>query len=266
MSDLPSPSWTSNDCWHRADYCGMPGPTTTGVRPGTRLRRVGSVTITTAGSRLAALEIDGTLTIKAPGVRVEDCLIRPRGNAVAVSLPYTGVSGVELVHVEIDGGRQNPSVVGIAGSGFVVDAADIHGTGDAIDAGSNVVVQNSWIHDLVAWSGDHTDGIQSSGGRGLRVVNNTIDALGPATNSAILAGADLGPLDRVVIEHNLLRGGNYTVYAGTGGRFDSGSIRISGNRFGSGYRYGPCSLRPAPGRIIQLSGNVDDATGAPLRC
>lgn len=244
----------------------MPGPATTGVRPGVTLRRTGSVTVTQRGARLTGLEIDGTLLIEASDVLVEDCLIKAGSGPVAVRIPYHGVSGVRLLHVEIDGGRRDPSVVGIAGSAFTVDAADIHGTGDGIDAGSNVVIENSWIHDLEARAGDHTDGVQSTGGVGLRIVNNTIDATGPGINSAIIVGADLAPLDNVVIAHNLLDGGNYTIYAGAGDRFESGVIRVIDNRFGTNAQYGSCSLKPSPGHPIDFSGNVEDGTGQAMRC
>lgn len=257
-------SWPTN-CWQRTDRCGMPGPHNTGVMPGTSLRPSGSLTVTHPGTRLAGLDIHGSLVIKASDVLVENCVIHAVGGIAAVSVLGERISGVRLVRVEIDGGRLAPSVVGIRGSGFVLDAANIHGTGDAVDAGSRVVVRNSWIHDLIAQPGDHTDGIQTTGGTDLQIVNNTIDATGDGINAAIIAGADLAPMDRVLIEHNLLDGGNYTVYAGSG-RFDSGDIQIRDNDFGSRYRYGPCSYRPSQGRVIHTLNNVADGTGQLLAC
>jgi hypothetical protein len=246
--------------------CGLPDATNSGPRPGVALRPSGSIVISKSGTVVSGLDISGTVKITASHVVLRDCRIRPSGGYAAIAVSYTGVANVLISHVEIDGADHTPSVPGIVGAGFTVDAANIHGTGDAIDLGSGDVVINSWIHDLWVAPGDHTDGIQSSSGVGMRVEHNTIDAAVPGVNSAVIIGADLGPVDDVLVAGNLLFGGNYTVYAGSDGRFDSGAITIENNRFSTGSQYGACSFRPSSGRAIDFHGNIWDADGSPVIC
>jgi hypothetical protein len=180
-----------------------------------------------------------------------------------ISVPYSGVSGVLIDHVEIDGLRTTPSSPGITGAGYTVAFTDIHGTGDGIDLQNDDTVHDSYIHDLYVAPGDHTDGIQSAGGTGSSAIHNTILASCNGCNSAMIIGADLGPIGTFTASNNLLDGGGFTVYAGSG-TYDSGTIIITGNRFGANYSYGLTSFKPSPGRSIRFSGNIDDATGHPL--
>jgi hypothetical protein len=194
------------------------------------------------------------VTINASGVTLKDCRIRPKASSPGIAVSYSGVSGVVIENVEIDGGKHSPSSVGVSGSGFTLRGADIHGTGDGVDVGSNVVVRDSWIHDLWVASGDHTDGVQSAGGSNVTITHNTIDASGAGVNSAVIVGADLGPLSNTSITNNLLDGGGYTLYAGSDGKYSSGVITITGNRFGDHAGYGECSVKISGGQL-RLSGN-----------
>jgi hypothetical protein len=57
-----------------------------------------------------------------------------------------------------------------------------------------------------------------------------------------------------VITNNLLDGGGYTLYAGSDGKYSSGVITITGNRFGDHAGYGECSVKTKGGEL-RLSGN-----------
>jgi hypothetical protein len=219
------------------------------------------VTIDKPGTVVSGLEITGGVTINASNVTLKNCRIHGTDTA-AISVRYSDVSGVIIDHVEIDGGKRSPSVIGIKGSGYTVQASNIHGTGDAVDAGDNVVVKDSYIHDLWVAPGDHTDGVQTAGGVNLLVTHSTINAIG--VNAALMLGADLSAMNNTVATNNLLDGGNYTVFAGTDGKYSSGLIKITNNRFGMHARYGPYSFNPSSGLPIVFTGNTYDATGEPL--
>lgn len=229
--------------------CGFPDGSSTGVPAGVALKSSGSLTISTPGAVVSGLDIVGTVTINASGVTLKDCRIRPSAGSPGVAVSYSGVSGVVIENVEIDGGKHSPSSVGVSGSGFTLRAANIHGTGDGVDVGDNVVVRDSWIHDLWVASGDHTDGVQSAGGSNVTITHNTIDATGAGVNSAVIVGADLSPLSNTVITDNLLDGGGYTLYAGSDGKYSSGVITITGNRFGDHAAYGACSIKTKGGQL-----------------
>lgn len=255
-------------CWSQPSACGYPDATNTGVEPGITLKPSGSLTITQSGSVVQNLLITGELDIFANNVTVRNVKIIATGGYHAL---YTGWSytGIVIDHVEIDGRHLNPSVPGLVGGGFTATAVNIHGTGDAIDIGDNVTVKDSYLHDLTVNSGDHTDGVQSTGSNNDLITHCTIDATlpgGGVANSALIIGADLSDMGTVNVANNLLGGGNYTIYAGADPGYDSGTINFTNNRFAKNARYGPCSFGPSPGRTIGFTGNVWDATNAPLSC
>jgi hypothetical protein len=232
------------------------------VPAGITLKSSGPITLSKAGQVVSGLDITQGVVISASNVTLENSRIHGVTSDAAIVVS-PGLSGVVIQHVEIDGGKQKPSKIGIRGSGFTVIAANIHGTGDGVDAGDDVTVKDSYIHDLWVAPGDHTDGIQTAGSDNLLISHDTVDASTPNTNSALILGADLARLANTTVVNCLLDGGNYTVYAGTGG-YDSGVISITNSRFGDSARYGPDSFKPSEGRTIIFTGNVWDATGSPL--
>ena len=144
---------------------------------------------------------------------------------------------------------------------------NIHGTyGDGVKLGSNVLLQDSWIHDLTPASGAHADGGQMQGGvRNLVVRHNVIDlsTVGSA-NAALFLAPDLGPSTDgpVTINNNWLDGGNYTLFCvdGNNGQYLVKNISITQNRFGRHSHYGPSRINVP----ITQSGNTWDDTGAAL--
>lgn len=271
QTSSPSSTQTSSalvGCWAKPSACGYPDATNTGVQPGVTLTPSGSRTITQNGAVVQNLLITGELDIFANNVTVRNVKIVATGGYHAL---YTGwnYSGIVIDHVEIDGRHLNPSVPGLVGSGFTATALNIHGTGDAIDIGDNVTIRDSWIHDLTVNSGDHTDGVQSTGSDNDLITHSTIDATligGGVANSALIIGADLSDMGTVNVTNNLLGGGNYTLFAGADPGYSSGVINFSGNRFARNARYGPCSFAPSSGHTIGFTNNIWDSDGSPVTC
>lgn len=262
--DLP-PGWAPSsvpahtvNCLARPSSCGFPDETNTGSTG--PLKASGSITVTKRGTILEGLDIRGCVVIGASDVTLRNSRVSGCPSA-AVQVGWTGSSNVVIEDVEIDGEGLS-GAVGIWGSGMIVASVNIHGTGDAIDVGDDVLVRDTYIHDLVVCRDCHVDGIQSSGSTSVRVTHSTILASG--ANSAIIFGADQGAIGTVRADHNLMDGGSYTVYAGTGGQFDSGHIAFIENRFGRSFQYGPNSFAPSPGRTVEFIGNVWDDTGDPV--
>ncbi len=263
-SSTSAPSGGSN-CWAKPSACGFPDGTNTGVPAGVKLTPSGSITISKAGTVVEGLDITGCVTITASNVTLRNSRVTSTCTNGSIKISWSGVSGVVLDHVELNGQRKVDSP-GIMGSGWTGIALNIHDTEDAIDVGDNVVVRDSYIHNMFVGPGAHVDGVQSTGTKNVRVIHNTIDARGSGTTSAMLFGADLGAMDDVVADNNLLNGGGYTVYAGADPGYDSGRISFTNNRFGRGFAYGPCSFGPSKGRTIGFTGNVWDDTNATLTC
>jgi hypothetical protein len=233
----------------------FPGPGNTGVPDGLELKSVGSFTVKRDGSVLDRLDVDGCLRITASNVTVRRSRIRC---AAYFPIQVTEEArNVLLEDVEIDGlGDTKTTAVGSAN--YTLRRANVHDVGDGPRMGDNTVVEDSWIHDLVVTKDSHSDGIQSTGGSNIKILHNRIEHPHEQT-SCILIGADLDRISDVLVEGNLLNGGNYSVYVG--GDKGYGNIRIVGNRFGRDAVYGTHSLQPN----VMFSGNVWNDTGKPVK-
>ncbi|HTC68570.1 MAG TPA: hypothetical protein VK662_03300, partial [Acidothermaceae bacterium] len=103
-------------CFFAPASCGFPDGSDTGVPAGTVLKPRGSFTISTRGAVVSGLDVTGTVTIAASDVTLMDSRIMPSAGATGIAVRYSGVSGVVIEHVEIDGADHSPSAVGITGS------------------------------------------------------------------------------------------------------------------------------------------------------
>lgn len=202
----------------------------------------------------------GTVTISAPGVVVKNSRISGTGYyGIRVTSGDVTIEDTEIL------GFQNA----ISGGSWTGRRLDIHSTTqDGVKLGSNVLLEDSWIHDLTPEEGAHADGGQvQSGVVDVVVRHNVIDAsnaaLGTFGNSALIIKPDMGSSSAgpVVIEDNWLNGGNYTLYVVPGSTGNTiREVDVWRNRFGSTSRYGPASVSMP----VNASGNVWDASGRPL--
>ena len=98
------------------------------------------------------------------------------------------------------------------------------------------------VNGLKPAAGAHADGGQvQSGVTGLIVRRSTFDVSDCDGNAALFIAPDQGPSTSgpVLIEENVLRGGNYALYCvdGSNGAYVIGNITIRGNSIGRG-QYG----------------------------
>ncbi|GAA2106767.1 hypothetical protein GCM10009841_26260 [Microlunatus panaciterrae] len=240
----------------------FPNADNTGVPAGTTLSSyTGPTTITTAGTVIDSKKITGCLNIKADNVTIKNSLIQSGGCFFNV-LSDNGNTGLKLTDVEIDGQGNTSGDSAINGSNFSCLRCDLHGTVDGAKAGSNVVIQDSYIHDLSMTSGSHNDGIQSLGTTSLRIVHNTIIIKAGSTSAIILSTGSASNMRNVLIDSNLLGGGAYTVYggylAGTDDLSKVSNISITNNQFTTQIfpksgAYGPLTSTDSP---VVVSGNT----------
>jgi hypothetical protein len=134
----------------------------------------------------------------------------------------------------------------------MIDSCNIHEIGHGIDVSDGqVVVQNSYIHDLNAAASSHYDAVYFGGNNdpnfSLHIQNNTFINTNTQT-SAIFTENYFGGVNNVMVNNNLLVGGGYTVYSvsnaqvienGSGGPVSN--ISYTNNDIGSGV-YGETSF------------------------
>lgn len=210
-----------------------------------------------------AKDISGPVTVEASGVVIKNSRIH--GNSSDDYGVYVRSGSVQIVDSEIYGFAN-----GIGFNNWTAIRVNLHGvTDDGVKLGSNVRLQDSWIHDMTPGAGAHADGGQMQNGvTNLVVTHNNIDMAGTSGelgNAALFLAPDLGPSSAgpVTVTNNWLAGGNYTLYCvdGNNGQYFVKNITITGNRFAREFRYGPATVNVP----ITQSGNVWDDTGAPLK-
>jgi hypothetical protein len=240
----------------------FPGASTTGPTAGTTLSAyTGPATITTAGTVIDSKKITSCIVIRANNVTIKNSLLQSNGCYFNV-LSDAGNTGLTLTDVEIDGQGNGSGDSAINGGGFTCLRCDLHGTVDGVKAQSNVVIQDSWIHDLVIGNDSHNDGIQSLGTTSLKIIHNQILMADGATSAVILSTGSADSMRNVQISNNLLGGGAYTVYGGYEAGRDTlskvSAISVSNNKFSTKVfsrsgAYGPLTSVDSP---VVVSGNT----------
>jgi hypothetical protein len=255
------PVAVATGCIASPHRCGFPDATNTGVPAGTALTAWAGGTITAANTVISARDITGQVTIAAPGVVIKNSRLHIASGSYDV-LVRSG--SVVIQDSELYG---NPDGAAIAFDNWTGIRLNIHNfPDDGVKLGSNVRLQDSYIHDFATSPGAHADGGQMQGGEvNLTIRHNTIMArslTGTSTNAALFIAPDLGPSTNgpVTIDNNLLGGGNYAVYIvdGNNGQYFVRNIALTNNRFvRNSYQYGAADINVA----VSRSGNVWDDTG-----
>lgn len=221
---------------------GWPGAGTTGVPDGTSLRRhVGDLHIRTPGAIVDGLLVTGSVFVEAPDVTLRRTRISPGDGAIFGVRQQPGARGLVIEECEIDGSVEYG--VRQEAPGLTVRRSRIFRSNVGLVVQANASVTDSYIGEVTSMGIYHA-------GHGPRLVirHNTIVARATG-NSAIALYTDAGPQTYVLVQDNLLGGGNYTLAGGAGD--GSHHIRVIGNRFGRPANYGPVVAfdRSAPGNV-----------------
>ncbi len=178
-------------------------------------------------------------------------------------------ASVTITDSDLSGGSEAV----IAFDNWTAIRVNIHDFGaDGVKFGSNVRLQDSYIHNFASLPGAHADGGQlQSGESNIVIQHNTVaahSATGVSANSALFIAPDLGPTSAgpISISGNLLGGGGYTVYLvdGNNGEYLEKNITFSNNRMADDYGYGHLDVTATETPYITAAGNVDEANRAPI--
>jgi hypothetical protein len=285
-----------------------PDATNTGVYPGSAL------TVTTnhtpvSGATYRNLDIRNVVVMTGTAnVTYRNCIFRgtataPTGSNALVRAWTAHNRGHLFVDCTFLPQTPDPNWNGISGYGFtllrcdisyVVDGVDPFNTSTAPDGPSDLLVQQSYIHDHAYWpnppdtshfDGSHSDSCQWQGTTGVRFLgNNIINLVAPqyaptyygtnTGNACFQIKPDAGNLGGGTIERNWLSGGQFGVIISNRTTTPARSITdvgsISYNRFGRDQRQQYSGGDTTGTIIMQASiggtfvGNVYDDTGAPI--
>lgn len=285
-STTTPPPATSN-CAPDPSACGYPDADNTGVPAGTVLQRVpedvtsgqgwhydsrGWIAADTPGAVVEGIDTALNVDVTADNVTVRNSRISATNDTFGVSIRHA--TGTVVRDNDFPGGagdaRLLVAVKDIYGDahGTQVVSNDIARVSTAIQMYEGLVADN-YVHDMGFRTGDHTNGIMSTGGQTLLTIrhNTVFNQLGQT--DAIGLFQDFGVEANRVIDNNLVAGGGYSIYGGQNpGAPATSNIKITNNRiarifFPNGGGFGWLTAWNPTGVGNELSGNVWDDTGAP---
>jgi hypothetical protein len=256
-----------------------PGPANTGVPAGVGLTVVqGDQTYSTPGQVISGLDIHGAVRVAARNVVIRNTVIRghanPKCNSSVLYIDNGADATLTIEDSEIAPAFPHPCVDGIWAANTTMTRMNIHGAVDGVKAYDNVVMQDSWIHDLSYFASDpnqgggptHNDSVQTyEGNQHITLRHNALDA-GREGNAAYQVTQDGGDVATDLrIDGNWLDGGGCTLnFAHKGGPTPMTGIYVTNNRFGRNSYYNCPILLSTQTELSQNSGNVWDDTGLPI--
>jgi len=244
---------------------GWPDGSNTGVPVGTRLTASPGLTITTAGTVINALDIDGDVVVRASNVTIRNSRISGRvDNGDQNAYKNTVIQRSEVIGPY--DAKADQGIAGVGFTGYTCDGCNVRGWGKGFGMSADVTIKNSWVHDIVVFGdpangGSHNEAILSLGGTNLTILNNRLDAGDAPNASASLAlYSQWEAYKNVLVQGNLFDGGGYCLYAGLGGSYGASNTKFINNTFGTKYSprcgwYGP-AVAYDPGNGNQWTGNV----------
>lgn len=255
---------------------GKPDASCTGVTPGTVLSVVnGDITYGSSynGQTISGKDFRGIVTVTGSNITIRDSIFRGRpnmnaNNGILNTINSTGT--ITVMDVEVDN-TANPSVWmdGMWLKNTNVYRAHVHhGVVDGIKTAGNVLIEESYIHDMQWFSSDvnqgggptHNDGVQSyAGPANTTLRRNNINMA--STKDANAAWQNSSPNSRA--EGNWLNGGACTLNFSHAGQPILEPMYVINNRFGRDRFYEGCVILISTKTVLtQYTGNVWDDTGA----
>ena len=252
----PSPSPTASR--------GPVDPAATGVPDGVVLEDSGPLRITEDGAVVDGLDVDGCVTVLADDVTIRNTRIRcdDAGKKLVVTVGDRAENLV-IENSEIDG--RGKLQVGVGWTRYTLREVDVHGVADGARFGHGVTIEDSWVHDMARIGTLHSDALQTTSASDVVIRGNVLDPTrtedDDLNNAGLMLGSETGSkqVRDVLVEHNLLDGGNYAL--NVRGDIDAEDVVIRDNVFGEGSRYGAVL---APRSVPLGDGNVMAASGEPV--
>jgi hypothetical protein len=198
------------NCAPNPHACGYPDATNTGVPAGTVLVAYsGPWTVTTAGTMISGKDIGQQLTIAAPSVVIKNSKLHGSGSYAI----YVRSGSVTVEDAEIFG-TYSGSAIGF--DDWTGLRLNIHSMAyDATKLGSNVRLQDSYLHDFASAPGAHADGgqMQDAAQGNVFITHNTFvmnTRSGTNATSCLIFKPDFGsgPAGTIVVQNNLFSGGS----------------------------------------------------------
>ena len=180
---------------------------------GVTLTASGSITASKEGQVIDGKDINGCVQVTAKNVVIKRSRIRCGSfHGVYVKSGNVTIEDTEIIGTNNDCGQA------VAFANYKLKRVNIHGCADGLKSNTNVVVEDSYIHDQRKGPGTHNDAVQSTGGSNVVFRRNRIDGPYQASTSAFIINTANAKIDNWLIENNYISGGGYMIYMTDKGR------------------------------------------------
>jgi hypothetical protein len=255
------------NCVKSLSACGFPDATNTGWQPtGVKLTTAGvnltsdaEFQINTPGTVIDGKDIQGCVSIKANDVTIKRS--RVRCDSYFPIRIYEGIRNAVIEDTEIDGMNSGATNAAVGFDFYTLRRVNIHNIGEGPHMGTDVLVEDSYVHDLASCDICHNDAIQSSGAQNVVLRHNTFINDADGKNAVVRIATEQGDSHNFLVENNLLAGGNYAVQVRSQGNGFPEGVRVINNRIVPTWRFGPFDVTDGK---IEASGNFRDDNLAPL--
>jgi hypothetical protein len=267
----PAPTPTPGTAKPSAANTGVPAGTTLAVVTGDQ-----TYSASANGQTITGKDFHGFVKVTGANITFKNCIFRGRAISSNNALLDTEKSTGTITVQNSEFAPSNPSagIDGLWTSNTSLYSVNIHGSVDGMKAGSNTLVQDSYIHDMSWFSSDpnqgggstHNDGVQTLNGSHITLRHNNIDmSTTKDGNAAWQVTQDFGTISDLHAENNWLDGGGCTLNVSHKGGAAVNSVYIVNNRFGRHTSFSNCSiLISTKMTLAQNTGNVWDDTGAAI--
>lgn len=199
----------------------------------------GTLNVTVDGTVLNCIQLNGTLTINANNVTVQNSILN--GNSwwgVRVGNTNNNVTNFKLLRSKLqtvpgqgpDNGGYDYGISQESSGYMEIAYNNISGYKDGVTT-SHGWIHDNYIHDLSQFDGAHTQDIYVYTGSGqVKIEHNTLinDSPQSQATAAVYIAPDDGHQNNRIVTNNLLAGGAYTIY---GGDSTVTNIVITNNKF-----------------------------------
>jgi hypothetical protein len=189
----------------------------------------GALQVNTAGQVIANQYVKGGVEVNAPNVVIRNCFIEQQVGGgwmnVAQHRAATNLTLEDCTIIPVlgapNGGRQQAAVWNEGTSGLTMRRCEVARASQAALAGTNVLIEDSWVHDLLPYpegGSPHKECFMSMGGgpvvlRRNRFETNLPTNMDPGSHTAAVFFQPWSDIVDVTIDHCYLMGGYYSLRA-----------------------------------------------------
>ena len=273
-SGAPAPVGTpAGGCFSAPGACGLPDPNyhNVGATSCPSLAHSGSIRDSTPGRTISNLNVQGSITIDAPNVTIDNVCVTTNGGGQLGSraiLLESGAKNATIEHVTVGGADQHRQSVDQAIANDSSSTASVTGVyayncGECLWNGPWTVSDSYVITNGMQGTGDHLEGLYMSDSTA--TLNHDVLLDPDHQNSAVFGDANWGSggpcANHWTITNSLLAGGGFVIYTcGNASSVGSSTMNISNNRFAR-CTTGPFRYNRGTGGTA-CQGSTDDAIGA----